>query len=443
MKDILILGAGRSSSALIHYLLDQSTDFEWNIVVGDYNTKAAEAKVAGHPRGMAVHFDAKAIDGRRKLIENADIVVSMLPPTMHLDIARDCIFLKKHLITASYVSNEMYTLSREAHDAGLIFMGELGLDPGIDHMSAMKKIDALKSDGAIIRSFKSYTGGLIAPESDDNPWHYKFTWNPRNVVLAGQGTAQYLKDGRLKYIPYHRLFERYELVDIKGMGKYEMYANRDSLLYIPKYGLEDIPNILRGTLRHVGFCDAWNALVKLGLTDNSYPIVNSMDLTYLELVSAFLAAVPDGNVVKAYAQMLGYDEESDLMDKLRWIGLFEDSVIGLEQATPAQILEHLLKQKWSLKPDDRDMILMQHEFAYETEGRPKISYSTLIMKGEDSINTAMSKLVGLPLGMFVKQVLTGKFQPTYDVHIPVAEDVYQPVLSELEEYGVVFNETEC
>jgi saccharopine dehydrogenase-like NADP-dependent oxidoreductase len=442
MGSVLIIGAGRSATACIQYILEKAAENDWFVMVADADPDLAASKVEGHPNGHSTWLDVTKVNDRRELISRADVVVSLLPAHLHLEIAHDCIKLKKHLITASYVSHEMYSLGDEARDRELIFMGEMGLDPGIDHMSAMKQINEIKTRGGEVTAFRSYTGGLIAPESDDNPWHYKFTWNPRNVVLAGQGTAQYLEDGKFKYIPYNRLFKEYRMIDVPGMGPFEAYANRDSLLYRDVYGLSGIPNILRGTLRNVGFCDAWNALIQIGLTDGSYPILDSGNITYHEMMEGYLSPkAGTGSVKDRVAHLLKIEEGSEIMKKLQWLGLFRKKKIGLQNATPALILENLLLDKWKLKPNDKDMIVMQHEFEYKIEGKRFESKSTLVMKGEDSINTAMSKLVGLPLGIFVKLVLEGKIKST-GVNIPVIPEVYEPVLEELEAYGVKFTDVE-
>ncbi|MFT5386268.1 MAG: saccharopine dehydrogenase-like NADP-dependent oxidoreductase [Saprospiraceae bacterium] len=442
MKSILVIGAGRSSTALIQYVLSNAEKHGWFVTVADADPDLAAQKVDNHPFGRGTWLDVTKVNDRRELIERAEVVVSLLPAHLHLEVAQDCIRLKKHLITASYVSNEMYRLGDEARDRDLIFMGEMGLDPGIDHMSAKQKIDEIKEKGGKLIAFRSYTGGLIAPESDDNPWHYKFTWNPRNVVLAGQGTAQYLENGKYKYIPYNRLFQEYWKINIKGMGEYEVCANRDSLLYRGIYGLSDIPNILRGTIRNVGFCDAWNALIKIGLTDGSFPILESKDLTYHSLMEAYLGSKEGtGSVRERIAEFLGESPFSPVMRKLDWLGLFRNKRIGMERATPALILENLLLDKWQLKPEDKDMIIMRHEFEYELDGKRKELTSTLVMKGNNSTDTAMAKLVGVPMGIFVKLVMLGKIKAK-GVQIPVMKEVYDPVLEELKELGVEFVEEE-
>jgi saccharopine dehydrogenase-like NADP-dependent oxidoreductase len=309
-------------------------------------------------------------------------------------------------------------------------------------MSAMQRIHKIKGMGGKILAFNSYTGGLVAPESDDNPWHYKFSWNPRNVVLAGQGTAQFLEDHKLKYIPYRRLFRQYRQISIPNMGQYEVYANRDSLLYREAYGLQDARTLFRGTIRSKGFCDAWNALVRIGLTDATFPIVDSDQLTYHDLMEAFLGiSQHTGSVKDRVSKMIETEPDSEIMHKLEWLGLFSKRRIKVKNATPALILENLLLEKWSLKPEEKDMVIMQHIFEYELNRRKKKLTSTLVLKGQDGTHTAMSKLVGLPVGIFVKLLMLDKISTT-GVLIPTVPEVYEPVMAELEDHGVKFAEQE-
>ncbi len=431
---ILIIGAGRSSSALITYALAKSEELGWSVTVADANPTAAAARVNDHPRGHAAWLDVTKTNDRRELIGRADIVVSLLPAHLHLEVAHDCIRLKKHLITASYVSQELYRLGDEARNRELIFMGEMGLDPGIDHMSAMQRLNTIREMGGKISAFRSFTGGLIAPESNDNPWGYKFTWNPRNVVLAGQGTAQYLENGKLKFIPYQRLFKTLWEIEVPGHGKFEAYANRDSLLYREQYGLEDIPTILRGTLRYPGFSAAWSALVKVGLTNADFPILDSAKITYHELMEALAPSGP-GSVKDRIAQLLQIDPNGDVMARLVWLGLFRKKKIKLSDATPALILENLLLEKWKLSPSDKDLIVMQHQIDYELDGKHLRDVSNLTMKGENATDTAMARLVGLPMGIFTRLISQGKIQAT-GVHIPTMREVYEPVLEEMKSFGM-------
>ncbi|GAB4494950.1 MAG: saccharopine dehydrogenase C-terminal domain-containing protein [Saprospiraceae bacterium] len=442
MKNLLIIGAGRSATALINYILEQARQHDFFITVADADLELARRKVNDHPKGRAIWLDASKTNDRRDVISRHDVVVSLLPPQMHLELAQDCISLGKHMVTASYVSKQVFRLGDEARQRALVFMNELGLDPGIDHMSAMQRIHKIKGQGGKITAFYSYTGGLVAPESDNNPWHYKFSWNPRNVVLAGQGTAQFLENGKLKYIPYRRLFRQYRLVDIPGMGQWEVYANRDSLLYKDAYGLQDIKTLFRGTIRHRGFCDAWNALVRIGLTDATFPIVDSDRLTYHDLMEAFLGiSQHTGSVKDRIAKMIEVAPDSEVMQKLEWLGLFSKQRIKVKNATPALILENLLLEKWRLEPDEKDMVIMQHVFEYEQQRKKRKLTSTLVMKGENGYETAMSRLVGLPLGIFVKLLMLDKISTT-GVNIPTMPEVYEPVMKELEDYGVKFIEHE-
>jgi saccharopine dehydrogenase (NADP+, L-glutamate forming) len=441
MKNVLIIGAGRSSTALINYLLNEAEKYGWFITVADSDFEAAQAKVNGHPNGRGTWLDVLKPGDRKDLMMRQDVVVSLLPAHLHYRIARDCIKYKKHLVTASYVSRDLYRLNPEVLDASLIFMGEMGLDPGIDHMSAKKMIDDIRAKGGKITSFRSYAGGLVAPESDDNPWRYKISWNPRNVVLAGQGTSQYIVKGKYKYIPYNRLFKQYRLIEVPGVGEFESYANRDSLLYREIYGIDNIPTIKRSTLRHPGFCDAWNALVQLGLTSDEYPILESKDMTYRELVDAFLLDNPyvTGTIKERLATFLNIGASSEIIRKLEWLGLFDRKKIGLENATPAKILENLLIEKLHLGKDDKDMIVMHHVFKYKIKRKKFKLQSSMVLKGDDSVQTAMSKLVGLPIGIFVKLILQDKIKET-GVQIPVKPSIYNPVLDELKEYGVEFKD---
>jgi saccharopine dehydrogenase-like NADP-dependent oxidoreductase len=445
MKNLLIIGAGRSATVLINYILEQAHKHNFFVTVGDSDIELAQRKVNNHSNGRAIWLDASKPNDRRDVIQRHDVVVSLLPPQMHLEVAQDCIVLGKHMVTASYVSKQVFRLGDEARQRALVFMNELGLDPGIDHMSAMQLIDRLRAKGGKITACHSYTGGLVAPESDDNPWHYKFSWNPRNVVLAGQGTAQFLEDGQLKYIPYRRLFRQYRLVTIPEADpnkEWEVYANRDSLLYREAYGLQNIQTLFRGTIRHRGFCDAWNALVRIGLTDATFPIVDSDQLTYHDLMDAFLGiSTHTGSVKDRIAKMIEVEPESEIMQKLEWLGLFSKRRIKVKNATPSLILENLLLEKWALQPKDKDMVIMQHVLDYELDRKKRKLTSTLVMKGKDGYETAMSSLVGLPLGIFVKLLLLGKISTT-GVNIPTMPEVYEPVMAELAEYGVKFEERE-
>ncbi|HKR03281.1 MAG TPA: saccharopine dehydrogenase C-terminal domain-containing protein [Bacteroidia bacterium] len=441
MRSILVLGAGLSSSALIKYLLDHSQAENWNVTVADFSLETAKAKTKNHANARAIAFDIHNENQRAEEIKNADIVISLLPPGLHYLAAADCIRFKKNLITASYVSEQTKNLENDAAHAGILLLNEMGLDPGIDHMSAMQIIHRLKSENTELISFKSYTGGLVAPEFNDNPWGYKFTWNPRNVILAGQGTAKYIQDGKYRYIPYSRLFKQIEIVEVQGLGIFDGYANRDSLAYRHPYEIENIPTILRGTLRNHGFCEAWNVFVQLGLTDDSFIIENSSELTYSHFVEAFLPSANSGKTLKSkVAAFCGLEENSEVIKKVEWTGIFEDVKINLDNATPARILQDLLQRKWVLKAGDKDMIVMQHEFEFlAAQDKRKKIISSLIVQGDDSEHTAMAKTVGLPMAIAARLILNEKIK-LKGVKIPVMKEIYEPVLNELKSLGIIFSE---
>lgn len=442
MKTIVVFGAGLSTSVLIDYLLENAEREDWKVRVGDMNIKAAEGKIKGHNRAEAFEFNVNDDIQRLHEIAGADLVISMLPAHMHVPVARECIGLNKHMVTASYVSKEMQELDEKAQEAGVIIMNEIGVDPGIDHMSAKKVLDEITDQGGKMLQFESFTGGLPAPQSDDNPWNYKFAWNPRNVVLAGAGGAvKFKQEGRYKYIPYHQVFRRTEMIDIPEYGRFEGYANRDSLQYREVYGLQDIPTIYRGTFRRPGYCRAWDVFVKLGATDDSYVIEDSENMTYRQFLNSFLAYNPDDSVELKLMHYLRIDHDSDIMHKLEWLGLFEEKKIGLKNATPAQVLQHILEQKWTMDENDLDMIVMYHLFGYELNGEKKQRESFMVIIGEDRVRTAMAKTVGLPVGIAAKMILNGSIKES-GVRIPIKKDIYEPVLNELESYGIEFKERE-
>ena len=441
MNHILVIGAGRSSGALIKYLIGQAETHKWMVTIADSNLEMAKKHANNSPNAQAICLDVTEPNARANAIGEADVVISLLPAHMHDLVAQDCLRLKKHLATASYVSNEIQQLSEEVEKANLLFMGELGLDPGIDHMSAMQKIHEIKAKGGELISFKSACGGLVAPSCDDNPWRYKFSWSPRNVILAGQGTAQFKQNNQYKYIPYNRIFKVPEPIHIEPLGEFEMYANRDSLKYQSVYRLTNTPTILRATIRHKGYCKAWNALVKIGLTDDSYHLLNSENLSYQQLIEAFLLDEASNKPLRErLADFLNEPLDGDVMQKLESIDLFSSAKINIANASPAQILQSLLEKKWAMKPTDRDLVLMQHEFIYMLEGKKHRATSSLVIEGESASQTAMAKTVGLPLAIFVKHLMLGHISSLHGVHIPVMPEVYEPILAELKSYGIEFTE---
>lgn len=438
MTAILIIGAGRSTTSLIHYLLQQASVMQLRITVADMNLALAQEKINGFENASAIAFDITNDTQRQTLIQSHDLIVSMLPAHMHTQVAIDCVHYGKHLATASYVSKDMNALHEEASKKGILLLNECGLDPGIDHASAMKIIDEIKSKGGHITSFKSYCGGLVAPESNDNPWGYKFSWNPRNVILAGQSTAQYLQNGELTFIPYNRLFLQTDTVYTDTHGAFDAYANRDSISYKDIYGLTNIETLLRGTLRQQGYCKAWHVLVSLGLTDDSFIIKNANQLTYKQLVQSFLPT-KTGDVKTNLKNWMGAIFDAEVEAKFDFLELLSNKKITKQEGSPAQLLQALLEEKWLLKDGDKDMIVMQHLFEYTLNQQSHKLTSSLIVIGDDENHTAMAKTVGLPLAITIKLFLQGKFKLS-GVQIPVKPEIYVPLLAELETLGIVFTE---
>ena len=441
MRKILIVGAGKSSPYLIKYLLDKSQEEELLIHITDLDTNHLK-KYQKYENCKVSPINISSEKEREEFISESDLVISMLPARFHIILAKSCLKLKRNLLTASYVSEEMKTLTNDIKNSELLFLNEMGLDPGIDHMSAKKIIDKLVANGAKINSFKSYTGGLIAPESDNNKWNYKFTWNPRNVVLAGQGIpAKYIENNKYKYIPYNRLFQNTEKIKIEKYGQFEVYPNRDSLKYREIYSLNNIKTMIRGTIRKVGFSESWNMFVKLGLTNDSFKISNSENMSFKEYVNCFLPYDDKLSIEEKLQRVLSISKGDENWEKIKEIDILSSNKkIPLKNASPAQILEYILKDAWKLEKKDKDMIVMYHEFGYETSlGENKKIISTMVCKGIDDTYTAMAKTVGLPLAISSILLLNNKINLT-GIHTPIDKEIYNPVLKELEANGINFEE---
>ena len=420
MRNILILGAGKSSISLIDYLVDHAATENWELTVADITKELALQKTKGRIHTQATGIDIKNDETRRALIGSFEIVISMLPAVFHSIIAHDCLDLGKNLVTPSYISPAMKDMDQAVRDKGLIFMNEMGLDPGIDHMSAMQIIDMLKAEGKEIISFRSHCGGLVAPESDTNDWHYKFSWNPRNVILAGQvdGGIRWKEDGEIQEITYHELFSNTSMIGLTNQGMYESYPNRDSLKYIAEYGLEQAQTVYRGTLRVPPFCEAWDCLVQLGLTS---PTGKCIWVSKDEAI-----------------EQLDLSENPEILYMLEEIGVFDESNFPLH-IPPADSLQRLLEDKWKMRPTDRDLVVMVHEIDYKDGDAVKHIQSSLYLTGDDSEHTAMALTVGLPLAIVTKLILNGQITQR-GVLMPKDKGIYEPVLKELEKYGVKFEE---
>jgi len=438
MRKILVLGAGKSSWHLINYLLSNAQEQNWHVTVADASLELAKSKTKNHPSSNAIDFNINDQSQRKSEITKADIVISLLPPALHTIAAIECLSESKNLVTASYVSEQMSALNNDVKNKNLIFLNECGLDPGIDHMSAMQIIHSLQSKGAEITSFKSFTGGLVSPESNNNPWGYKFTWNPKNVILAGQGTALYRQNRKNKFTPYHRLFSQTEKINISGTGQFEGYANRNSNAYTETYNLKNISTLLRGTLRYIGYCSAWNLFVHLGITDDTY-IIDTSSLTYHDWIYSYLSDNDSPILQKLQSEFSYLNLSADDWERIKWTGVLEKTPIPLSSGTPAEILLNLLESKWKMENGDLDLVVMQHKFEYNLNGKTETHISSLSVKGENETATAMSKTVGLPMAIASKLILNGKIM-TKGVAIPVVSEIYEPVLNELIEHNVVFKE---
>ncbi len=442
MKQILLFGAGKSATVLIDYLTENAQEEDWKLIVVDTNLQLALNKIKGSPVASAISFDIMNVEKRREYIIQSDIVISMLPPVLHSEVAKDCLQFSKHLLTASYVDDEMKRMQPVLKDKDVLFLFEMGLDPGIDHMSAMKLIDEIHSTGGGISSFRSHGGGLVAPESDNNPWHYKISWNPRNIVQAGKAGAVFKKNDEIFNVPYHSVFDNNETVNIPGVGNLAFYPNRDSLSYIPLYRLEEASTFIRTTLRHPLFCKAWNLIVKASLTE--------------EGKSAAAAAVKGisyqawlNKSIHSHTSLINFQELLDAFSKnddkeiikgmFDYLGLLSNEEIPSTATSSADVLQHILEKKLALMAEDKDMIVMLHEFEFITQGKKSSLKSSLIVKGENNLRTAMAQTVGLPLGIAAKLILNDTIK-LRGLHIPTVKDVYEPVLKELELHGIKFIE---
>jgi saccharopine dehydrogenase-like NADP-dependent oxidoreductase len=421
MKNILLFGAGKSATCLIEYLINEIKMYGWQLSVVDNNLELIQSKIGQAPNANAVAINIDKESARKQLVEKSDIVISLLPPKLHFLIAKDCLEFKKNLLTASYVDGDIRNLEPEVIKNKLLFLCEMGLDPGIDHMSVMQLVNKIKNENGRIISFKSHTGGLVAPESDDNPWHYKISWSPRNVVLAGSSGAVYKENGEIKNVEYKNLFENCKIVEIDELGKLAYYPNRNSLNYIDLYKLDNPNTFIRTTLRYPEFCNGWKTIVAAGLTDDKKNI-NADKLTFKDWSSSIIPLVNKEN-----------------KSQLSYLGLFGDEPIPSSAKSSADVLQYLLETKLAMQSHDKDMIVMLHELEYELKNTSNKLKSSLIVTGENNIKTAMAKTVGLPLGIVAKLILQKKITLT-GMHIPILPEIYEPVLEELKNHGIIFKE---
>ncbi len=439
MQTILVAGAGKSSTFLIQYLLTYAPRNKWKVIVADGDADAIRQKIGKNKYSEAAVIDITKSSDREPLVKRADIVVSLMPPHLHIHLAKDCLKHKKNLITSSYISDEMKAMDKEVRDAGLMFMCEMGLDPGIDHMTANKIIHGIHRVAGTITSFKSYCGGLIAPDSDNNPWHYKFSWNPKNVITAGLGGAKYLDKGRHVEVPYGQMFEHNKKIHVDGLGSLAYYPNRDSLRYLDIYEVPEIKTFLRATLRNPSFCKGWNAINALGLTSQD-DVFDTGGKTFAAWVAGKTMLNGHGSLIPHVAKKLGLEADDKVISMLKWLGLFEDRPLPQGKKSSSDILLEILQEKWAMAPEDKDMVVMQHEFEYIHKGNKIKLTSTMVVEGDDREHSAMAKTVGLPIAILTRLVLGGKIKPPVGVLLPNMISVYRPVLTELAHYGISFKE---
>lgn len=439
MQTILVAGAGKSSTSLIDYLLNNAEKNNWTIVVADGSAEAIAEKTNNHRRAVSAVIDITNEKERSPLVRHADFVISLMPPHLHIHLAKDCLQYKKNLITSSYISPEMREMDKTVREAGLMFMCEMGLDPGIDHMTANQIIHSIQRVAGNIKGFKSYCGGLVAPESDDNPWHYKFSWNPKNIITAGVGGASYLQNDKKLHVPYEDIFDNNKRIKVEGVGQLAYYPNRDSLKYLDVYEVPDIHTFMRATLRHPDFCKGWQALIKLGLTNEEDNVVALN--TYSEWLTNKTGYQDTSISLQQHiANKLNLAIDHKVLKMLYWLGIMDDKAIADTHTSSATVLLGLLLDRWSMKPADKDMVVMQHEVEYTRKAQNVTLTSTMVITGDNREHSAMAKTVGLPMGVLAKLILKDRVNMPHGVHIPNMPEVYKPVLKELRHLGINFTE---
>ncbi len=443
MRNILVLGAGQSAGYLVHQLLDDATRHDWFVTVGDRDLGLAEVLVGEHPRGAAIRFDVNDAEMTSSQVERSAVVVNLLPQRYQPPLAWCCLRQQRHMISVSYRDREMEEMEEEAQRNGVLFLTEVGLDPGIDLMSAAQTLHAIHAEGGSVLRFESYGSGVPSEESATNPLRYGITWNPRNVAMAGEAGAQYFEDGKIKIMPWHKIFHHPWPKRVPGIGMMEAYPNRDSLAYRDLLGLSEAQTIIRGTLRYPGWCEVWAQIVELGLPNERMVIPDLPERSWAEIVEMFLPrGVSGGGVEERVANYLRLSSTGRVMDTLRWLGLFDTSPIGVEGRTVADALIHQLKERLPLPPGGRDMVILLHDFLVRRQEGGQLEHlqSTLIARGEKNGFTAMSRTVGLPAAIATRLLLTGRL-PLTGCHIPIHPAIYEPVLEELAAAGLAFEET--
>ena len=434
-KKVLILGAGMVSRPMVKYLFDK-TDYQ--ITMASRTVSKAEKIIDGNPKGTAIELNVKDDELLEKLVSECDLAVSLLPYVYHPKVAELCIKHKKQMVTTSYVSDAMKTLDEKAKDAGILLLNECGLDPGIDHMSAMRVIHNVEKKGGKVISFKSSTGALPSHEANTNPFGYKFSWAPRGVLLASKNPSKWLQDGKEVSYPGEQLFENYYIQDVSGIGSFENYPNRNSVPYKDIYGLKDAQTVYRGTFRMTGWCETMREIVALGWL-NDEPIKDFSGETYEDMTRYLVDAGSNDDIVKATAKYLGLETYSTVIKRLGWLGLFSDKVLPKDKDNPLDYMNVLTLEKMSLSEDERDMIVMHHEFVAKYPNKKEYITSTLVDYGIPNDDSSVARTVSIPAAIATKMILEGKINIT-GVHIPVIPEIYNPILDELEEMNIKFSE---
>lgn len=446
MKNILVFGAGLIAKPLVQYLLDQP---DFYVKVASRTLSKAVNIIGNHPRGHAQELDITKASILNELVAQSDLVISLLPYIHHVSVAKICLKYHKPMVTTSYVSDAMRALDEEAKKAGIIILNEMGLDPGLDHMSAMKIIHRIQNQGGTVKGFSSFCGGLPAPEANTNPFGYKFSWSPRGVVLAAKNKARYLKDRQEVVIPGEELFNHYSIMKIEGLGDFEAYPNRDSLPYSKTYGIPTTETMLRGTLRYLGWCQTWKKIADIGFLDEKEQ-TDIKGLTFKKFLqkliptsfgSGQVKASAKDNIKNDLARCLKIDENSEIIKRIEWLGLLSEDLLPLERGSALDILVARLLAKLQYQKGERDMIILRHEFIadYPAQQRKEKIVSTLINFGIPHGDSAMARTVGLPAAIGVKLILQGKINMT-GIQIPISPVIYEPILQELEEQGITFKE---
>ena len=435
MEKILVLGAGMVSRPMIQYLLDQP---DIHVIMASRTVSKAEQMIDGHPHGEAFSLDVNDDKKVEDFVSKADVVVSLLPYTYHVKVAEMCITHKKHMITTSYVSDAMRALDKKAKNAEILILNECGLDPGIDHMSAMRIIHNIEKNKGKVVSFRSTTGALPSHEANNNPFGYKFSWSPRGVLLASRNAARWLENGKEISIPGEQLFENYSLQDIKGVGTFENYPNRNSVPYKDIYGLKNATTVYRGTFRMTGWCETLRSIVALGWLNEELPTGFS-GKTYGDLTRQLIGAKPKDNLPFTTALYLGLKPYSAIIKRLEWLGLFGDMLLPKDKNNPLDYLNTLTLQKMSMGEHEQDMVVMHHEFIAEYPSKKEYVTSTLVDYGIPDGDTSVARTVALPAAIAVKMILKKEINMT-GVHIPVIPEIYNPILDELEGMGIKFEE---